>query len=93
MSEAEDHAEWLCAGLALTIVLLSRNYDLDHRDFARLLTFPPADPVLEALQADVGRLAAESIRRQAVTVPAAEVEEKAAPIAARRRTLRSLWTH
>jgi|GEM_PF-1389145 len=61
--EAEDEAEALRAGLALTIFLLDRNYDLGPDALSALLTFPPGDPDLVELQRDVHALALKSARR------------------------------
>ncbi|MBV8229777.1 MAG: hypothetical protein JO329_07325 [Planctomycetaceae bacterium] len=48
--EAEDVAERLRAELALTILLLSRNYDLTPEQFQELLGFPPDSPSLLEMQ-------------------------------------------
>src|SRR5262245_36529215 len=42
--EAEDEPERLRAELALTILLLGRNYNLAPEDFQALLTFPRSSP-------------------------------------------------
>ncbi|MFO0950385.1 MAG: hypothetical protein U0835_04400 [Isosphaeraceae bacterium] len=55
--EAEDRAESLRAGLALTICLLTRNYHLSADHLRSLLSFPAGDPRLSALQESVDRLA------------------------------------
>jgi hypothetical protein len=59
---AEDRAEALRAGLALTIFLLDRNYALDRDALGALLTFAPDDPALAALQSDVNAFAVEMAR-------------------------------
>jgi hypothetical protein len=53
VSEAEDQPSLLFAELALTILLLTRNYELSPDDLRRLLTFEPDDPALSALQSCV----------------------------------------
>jgi hypothetical protein len=60
---AEDRADALRAGLALTIFLLDRNYALDRDALGALLTFAPDDPALAALQQDVDAFALETARR------------------------------
>lgn len=62
VSESEDRAETLRSELALTIFLLTRNYDLSPESLDRLLTFPPGDPALSALQRAVHDVAQESFR-------------------------------
>src|SRR5947209_20097825 len=50
VSEAEDDAERLRAELALTIFLLSRNYNLLPQDYRAILEFDPGDTALAAMQ-------------------------------------------
>ena len=57
-SETRDDA--LRAGLALTIFLIGRNYDLSPDRIAALLTFEPGDRALAALQDAVDALVAAS---------------------------------
>jgi hypothetical protein len=63
ISEAEDRAEVLRAELALTIFLLTRNYDLSADQLNLLLSFRPDDPALTELQRLVHGLAHESAVR------------------------------
>lgn len=72
--EAEDGAEALRAGLALTIFLLDRNYALGPDALSSLLTFPPGDPDLIALQRDVHALALKTARRTGQAGASAEGE-------------------
>jgi hypothetical protein len=60
--EAEDVPERLRAELALTILLLSRNYDLLPEEYHSILEFAPGDPQLGELQDTVHQLAREQIR-------------------------------
>jgi hypothetical protein len=62
IGEAEDRADRLRAELALTILLLSRNYDLSPSDYQAILSFPPSDPSLAALQDAIHELAVEQLR-------------------------------
>jgi hypothetical protein len=62
---AEDRSEQLRAELALTILLLSRNYVLGPEELSALLSFPPDDPRLAVLQERVHALAVEAIGRLA----------------------------
>lgn len=62
---AEDRPEQLRAELALTILLLSRNYVLRPEELGALLSFPPGDPRLAVLQERVHALAVEVIERLA----------------------------
>ena len=55
--EAEDATERLRAELALTIFLLSRNYEISPELYQTLLDFEPGDPALTVLQRDVHALA------------------------------------
>jgi hypothetical protein len=54
--EAEDVAERLRSELALTIFLLSRNYELSPEHYRTLLGFESGDPALATLQRDVHAL-------------------------------------
>jgi hypothetical protein len=91
MAEAEDREEWLLAGLALTIMLLSRNYDLPAEELSDLLSFPSGDPVLLTLQRDVGALGEELDRRiQGAAEPNSESANQA--LTPPRRSARTLWT-
>lgn len=56
MAEAEDRAERFRLELALTILLLSRNYDLSSNQIRSLLDFSQGDPALLELQDDLRRL-------------------------------------
>jgi hypothetical protein len=62
---AEDRPEQLRGELALTILLLSRNYALRPEEFNALLSFPHDDPRLAVLQERVHALAVEAIGRLA----------------------------
>lgn len=55
--EAEDEAEQLRSELALTIFLLSRNYQLTSDAYQDLLDFQPGDPALIEMQQTVHVLA------------------------------------
>ncbi len=59
--DAEDRAEGLRAELALTIFLLTRNYDLTPGSLDALLNIEPNDPALNELQRVVHQIACESI--------------------------------
>jgi hypothetical protein len=61
--EAEDRVEGLLAELALTIFLLTRNYELAPNQLERLLQFRADDPSLRRLQAAVHEVVVESLRR------------------------------
>jgi hypothetical protein len=61
--QSEDQAEGLRAELALTVLLMTRNYDLRPDELNALLSFPPGDPALSELQRLVHELTLESIRR------------------------------
>jgi hypothetical protein len=54
--EAEDDAERLRVELALTILLLARNYNLGPADYQVLLGYPPGDPALAQLQREVHQM-------------------------------------
>jgi hypothetical protein len=62
IGESEDQADRLRGELALTILLLSRNYDLSAADYQAILDFPPSDPSLDALQHAVHDLAGEQLQ-------------------------------
>jgi hypothetical protein len=62
ITEAEDAPDRLRGELALTIYLLSRNYDLLPDDYRVILEFAPGDPALAEMQAAVHDLANEQIR-------------------------------
>jgi hypothetical protein len=62
IGESEDQADRLRAELALTILLLSRNYDLSPSDYQAILGFRPSDPALAALQHAIHELAVEQLR-------------------------------
>ena len=57
IGEAEDEPERLRTELALTILLLSRNYHLTSADYGKLLNYAPGDPALAEMQAAVAALA------------------------------------
>jgi peptidoglycan/xylan/chitin deacetylase (PgdA/CDA1 family) len=57
IGESEDRPERLRGGLALAILLLSRNYDLTPADFQAILAFAPGDTELSELQRAVHELA------------------------------------
>jgi hypothetical protein len=61
--EAEDDAERLRSELALTILLLSRNYDLKPGDYQRLLGYRPNDPALAEMQRAVHDFVMDQARR------------------------------
>ena len=61
--EAEDRAEGLRAELALTILLLDREYKLPPDRLSSLLSFEPESPALTALQAAVHDLVLVSMER------------------------------
>ncbi len=63
VAESSHPDETLRAELALTIFLLTRNYDLTAQSLGRLLRFAPGDPALIVLQRDVHAIARESLRR------------------------------
>ena len=67
--EAEDVAERLRAELALTILLLSRNYDLTPEQFQELLGFPPDSPSLLEMQRAVHEMVLERARTWTGPVP------------------------
>lgn len=94
--EAEDRTELLRAELALTILLLSRNYHLKPGDFQDLLGFAPDDPALGEMQDAVHEVAIEHAQRFYVGV-VARVEEPrvtrwSLPALGRRLWFRSLRT-
>src|SRR5258708_2794017 len=60
--ESEDAADRLRAELALTIFLLSRNYDLMPGDYRAILEFAPGDPALSEMQRSIHELAIDQIR-------------------------------
>ncbi len=60
--EAEDVAERLRAELALTILLLSRNYELTPEQFQELLGFPPDSPSLLEMQRAVHEMVLDRAR-------------------------------
>jgi hypothetical protein len=60
---SEDHAETLRAELALSIFLLTRNYELSPEALDSILRFASDDPDLNALQRAVHEVACESFRR------------------------------
>jgi hypothetical protein len=62
IGESEDQADCHRAELALTILLLSRNYDLSPLDYQAILGFRPSDPSLAALQHAIHDLAVEQLR-------------------------------
>jgi hypothetical protein len=62
IGEAEDRADRLRAKMALTILLLSRNYDLSPSDYQAILGFRRSDPALAALQHAIHELAVEQLR-------------------------------
>jgi hypothetical protein len=55
--EAQDEAERLHAELALTVLLLSRNYRLLPGDYQAILGYAPGDPAQAEMQAAVSALA------------------------------------
>jgi hypothetical protein len=57
LGEAEDRCDRLRTELALTIHLLTRNYDLTSADYRDLLEFEPGDPALGEMQRAIGKLA------------------------------------
>lgn len=61
--EAEDRPEGLRAELALAVYLLDRNYDLSADQLLSLLSFPPGDPDLIALQEALHGVVLESLAR------------------------------
>jgi hypothetical protein len=63
IGEAEDGPERLRFELALTILLLSRNYQFGPSDFQDLLDFEPGDPAKAELQGAVHNLVVEQVRR------------------------------
>jgi hypothetical protein len=70
--ESEDRAERLRSELALTILLLARNYDLAAEDYQLLLSFAPDDPALSRLQQAVHAMvekAANVSRSQLPSIP------------------------
>jgi hypothetical protein len=62
IGESEDQADRLRAELALTILLLSRNYDLSPSDYQAILGFRPSDRSLAALQHAIHELVVEQLR-------------------------------
>lgn len=60
--EAEDESERLRGELALSILLLSRNYDLSPTDFQAILSYAPGDPALAEMQHVVHDLATRHSR-------------------------------
>jgi hypothetical protein len=60
--EAEDASDRLRSELALTIFLLSRNYQLTPDVLQEILGFSPDDPALVVMQQTVHALAVESMR-------------------------------
>jgi hypothetical protein len=63
IAESEDQTEALRGELALTIFLLTRNYDLPADSLDALLRFAPGDPALAVLQQAVHQIARESFER------------------------------
>ena len=51
--QAEDQSELLQCELALTIHLLTKNYDLQSTELESLLSFEPEDPALDVLQREI----------------------------------------
>ncbi len=60
--EAEDNSERLLAELALTILLLSRNYELTPEQFQEILSFPPNAPTLAEMQRAVHEMVLADVR-------------------------------
>lgn len=94
--EAEDEAERLRSELALTIFLLSRNYQLTPEAYQELLDFPPGDPTLVELQQAVHALAVEQMGHLMLYGPAPGVESPTTPsprgnMLGRLARLRSRW--
>ncbi len=104
--EAEDDAERLRAELALTILLLARNYHLGPADYQELLGYPPGDPALARLQREVHQMVldhAEKLgirgKRHRTSDPVRPVPgtgdksggDKSGPVN-RRSRLRSAWS-
>ncbi len=80
-----DQAETLRAELALTIFLLTRNYDLSAGALDRLLRFAPGDPALIVLQRDVHAIALESLRRSSSAAGTSPTAPHATPTTRARR--------
>lgn len=64
LAEAEDVPERLRAGLALSIHLLTRNYELPPADLGALLSFAPDDPAAGSLRSAVEGWAIEALSRR-----------------------------
>ena len=98
--EAEDDPERLRGELALSILLLSRNYVLGPTDYQKLLGFRQGDPGLSRMQREVHQLILEQAEklglrgtRNRVSNPtlAEQVGRSSAP-PLRRPGLRSVWS-
>ena len=63
IAESEGPDEALRLELALTILLLGRNYELGPDRIARALDFPEGDPALDRLRGEVRGFVARSIGR------------------------------
>jgi hypothetical protein len=72
--ESEDMAERLRAELALTIFLLSRNYELSPEHYRAILGFESGDPALATLQRDVHAMAVAQIENMPSDATATEVD-------------------
>jgi hypothetical protein len=96
--EAEDRSEVLRAELALTIFLLSRNYELTPELYRTLLDFEPGDPDLVALQSEIHALALAQVallRSEARTAEldptGSEILSSLGSLLSRLRARWSLW--
>ena len=97
--EADDVADQLRSELAMTIVLLSRNYQLGPADYQALLSFPPGASALSTLQRAVHEFVIDQARKfkdqidwgRPAYVPPPIRWEPAAPSTWSAR-LRSLWS-
>jgi hypothetical protein len=90
---AEDGADARRAGLALTLALLRRRYDLGPERLRALLTFPDDDdPRLAALQAKVHRLMAAQVRRRGPGRGAVPAPRRRSHLASLREALRAPWS-
>lgn len=96
IAEAEGPDEVARFELALTILLLTRNYCLSPDELRGLLSFAPGDPALADLQRVVHQWAVESLRRveaaRKAERPATTEANYAQPSSTWSRLLARLWT-
>lgn len=91
-TEAEGRADHLRAVLALSVHLVTRNYDLSPDDLGALLSFTPDDPAGPKMRAVVEGLAAQAlVRGHADAQSAAGAAGQAVALARYRARPRSGW--